>query len=107
MCNMFDELNLVHLSCCTGGKPGPQKFGMTGFKIHCSLKTETGLESRIFNVQRSFMSTPVPCLYSRTQLCLLLLITIISNLGRPIRKNTHNGNNLIADSAKDLSFSWA
>ncbi|VCX39374.1 unnamed protein product [Gulo gulo] len=82
---------------------------MTGFKIHCSLRTEARLDSRILNVQRSFsfMSTPVPCLYSRTQLCLLLLITSISSLRRLIQKSTHKGNNLIADSGKDLSFSWA
>lgn len=42
MCSIFDELNLVQLSCCIGGKTGPQKVGMTGFKIPCSLRTETG-----------------------------------------------------------------
>lgn len=49
--------NLVQFSYSIREKTGPQKVGMTGFKTRCSLRTETGQESRILDVQRSSMST--------------------------------------------------
>lgn len=89
MCRIFDGLNLVQLSCCIGGKTGPQKVGTTGFKRHCPIRKETGRESRILNVEESFMCTPTPCLYLHTQLCLLPLITSIFCLGKPVTPKEH------------------
>lgn len=49
--------NPVQFSYSIGETNGPQKAGMTDFKTHCSLRTETGQESRILDVQKSSMST--------------------------------------------------
>lgn len=107
VCSIFDESNIVQLPCFIGGETTLQKVGMTGFKTHCSLRTETGLESRISDVQRHSMTTSVPRLYSCTQLCLMLPTIRISSLGRQwLLKNTYRGNNLTADSGKVSQFSW-